>query len=85
MTHKHNKNKRVNNVTVKTRGSFYSFIDADVNTEFGSKKKGIHVKLEKDDNGNPHAWLIGGEAYWDSTFEALKKGAKGGRYKKFIY
>ena len=85
MTRKYNKNKRINNLTIKTRGSFYSFIDADVNTEFGGEKKGIHVKLEKDDNGKPYAWLIGGEAYWDSTFDALKKGAKGGRYKKFIY
>ena len=65
-------------------GSFKSFITADDNPENGTWSKGIDVKLEKDRKGNPIAWLIGGDGLWDEPFEELKKGAKGGRYKKFI-
>jgi hypothetical protein len=67
-----------------TGGSFKSFITADDNPEHGKWNKGIDVKLEKDRKGNPIAWLIGGDGLWDEPFEELKKGAKGGRYKKFI-
>ena len=80
----------INMLTKKTRkqkiigGSFKSFITADDNPERGKSGKGIDVKLEKDRSGNPTAWLIGGDALWDEPFEELKKGAKGGRYKKFI-
>ena len=71
----------------KTGGSFNSFITADNNRahyESGKTRKGIDVKLKKDRSGNPTAWLIGGDAPWDDSFEELKKGAKGGRYKAFI-
>jgi hypothetical protein len=67
-----------------TGGSFKSFITADDNPEQGKWSKGIDVKLEKDRKRNPVAWLIGGDGLWDEPFEELKKGAKGGRYKKFI-
>jgi hypothetical protein len=67
-----------------TGGSFKSFITADDNPEHGKWSKGIDVKLEKDRKGNPIAWLIGGDGLWDEPFEELKKGAKAGRYKKFI-
>ena len=83
-TTRKNKNKIINCTQRQTGGSsFHSFITADANSEYGGKKKGMDVKLEKR-NGNPNAWLIGGDAFWDSTFEELKKGAKSGRYKKFI-
>ena len=71
----------------KTGGSFDSFITADNNRahyESGKTRKGIDVKLQKDRSGNPNAWLIGGDAPWDDSFEELKNGAKGGRYKAFI-
>jgi hypothetical protein len=82
MSFKHGKTQRR-----KTGGSFNSFITADNNRahyESGKTRKGIDVKLEKDRTGKPIAWLIGGDAPWDESFEELKKGAKGGRYKSFI-